>query len=104
LEEKPYLCCDIRIQNFKIKIMERQIAISYPESLAFSLKMATHEFEEEIKTISIVKLYELGKISSGIAANILKMSRLEFLKILSCYNVSYFSTTNEELETDFINA
>jgi predicted HTH domain antitoxin len=84
--------------------MEKQIAISYPESLAFSLKMRSYEFEHEIKTISLVKLYELGKISSGIAANVLGISRLEFLKMLSFYNVSCFSVTNDELDTDFINA
>jgi predicted HTH domain antitoxin len=84
--------------------MERQIAISYPESLAFSLKMRKYEFEHEMKTISVVKLYELGKISSGMAANILGVSRLEFLKTLSFYDVSYFAVTNEELETDYINA
>jgi predicted HTH domain antitoxin len=57
-----------------------------------------------MKTISVVKLYELGKISSGIAANILGTSRLDFLRLLSSYSVSYFSTTPEELETDFANA
>jgi hypothetical protein len=39
--------------------MEREIAVSYPETLAASLKMGDHEFEREIKTISLVKLYEL---------------------------------------------
>ncbi|MDR3188707.1 MAG: UPF0175 family protein, partial [Prevotellaceae bacterium] len=60
--------------------MEKQITISYPETLAFSLKMGYNEFEHEMKTISVVKLYELGKISSGIAANILGTSRLDFLR------------------------
>ncbi|MDR1211112.1 MAG: UPF0175 family protein, partial [Spirochaetaceae bacterium] len=48
--------------------MESQIAVSYPKTLAASLKMRDREFEREIKTISMVKLYELGKVSSGIAA------------------------------------
>jgi hypothetical protein len=72
--------------------MEKQVAISYPGSLVFSLKMQEREFEREIKTISLVKLYELGKIAAGI----LGISRLEFLKILSLYNVSYFSMTDEK--------
>jgi len=84
--------------------MNRQIEISYPETLAFSLKMRTKEFEREIKIISLVKLYELGKISSGIAAKILNIPRLDFLQLLSQYNVSYISTTIEELESDFENA
>ena len=84
--------------------MTGQIAISYPETLAFSLKMRKQEFEREIKIISLVKLYELGKISSGVAAKILGISRLDFLAILSLYNVSYFSTSEKDLESDFNNA
>jgi predicted HTH domain antitoxin len=84
--------------------MNKQIAISYPESLAFSLKMREPEFEREMKTISLVKLYELGKISSGIAAKVLNITRLEFLRLLSFYNVSYISLTEEEIESDFNNA
>lgn len=85
--------------------MERQIAISYPESLAFSLKMENREFEAEMKKISLVKLYELGKISSGIASNLLNISRLDFLDLLEIYNVSYFHRGyEEELESDLDNA
>jgi predicted HTH domain antitoxin len=84
--------------------MSGQIAISYPETLAFSLKMRKQEFEREMKIISLVKLYELGKISSGMAAKILNISRPDFLSILSLYNTSYFSTTENDLESDFNNA
>lgn len=45
--------------------MEKQIAISYPEALAFSLKMDSKEFEHEMKTMSLIKLYELGKYHPG---------------------------------------
>ena len=84
--------------------MSGQIAISYPETLAFSLKMREQEFEREMKIISLVKLYELGKISSGMAAKILNISRIDFLSILSLYNTSYFSTYEKDLESDFNNA
>jgi len=85
--------------------MERQIAISYPESLAFSLKMENGEFETEMKKISLVKLYELGKISSGLASKLLNLSRIDFLDMLEKYNVSYFHKGLEnELESDLNNA
>ena len=82
--------------------MLNQIVISYPESLAFSLKMKNKEFEREMKAISLIKLYELGKISSGMAGKILGISRLEFLKMLPLYGVSYFS--GEDLSSDATNA
>lgn len=59
--------------------MEQQILIQYPESLATFLKMKGPQFINEMKIISIVKLYELGKISSGYASGILGLSRVSFL-------------------------
>ena len=85
--------------------MERLITIDYPESLAFSLKMDNQEFKNEMKIISLIKLYELGKISSGRAANLLNISRVDFLDLLHKYNVSYFHKGLEnELESDVRNA
>ena len=80
-----------------------QINVSYPETLAFSLKMQSSEFEREIKTASLVKFYELGKISSGFAAKILGISRIDFLDRLAAYGVSTYVDT-DELETDIANA
>jgi predicted HTH domain antitoxin len=80
-----------------------QISVSYPETLAFSLKMQSKEFEREIKTASLVKLYELGKISSGLAAKTLGISRINFLDSLAAYGVSTYAEA-DELATDIINA
>lgn len=85
--------------------MERLISINYPESLAFSLKMNNKEFQNEIKTLSLVKLYELGKISSSFASKLLGISRVDFIEILGKYNVSYFHKGMEnEIESDLENA
>ena len=85
--------------------MERLISINYPESLAFSLKMENQEFKDEMKLISLIKLYELGKISSGRAANLLNINRIDFLDLLQKYNVSYFHNGLEnDLESDLRNA
>ena len=83
--------------------MNGQIVISYPETLADSMKMQGDEFATEIKVLSLVKLYEMGKVSSGIAANVLGISRIAFLDILGLYHVSCFADVSE-LEPDFRNA
>lgn len=67
------------------------INIEYPESLANTLKLSDVDFKVAIKTSSLVKLYEMGKISSGIAAKVLGISRLDFLDLLANYKVSVFS-------------
>lgn len=85
--------------------MKHLISINYPESLAFSLKMNNEEFQNEMKTLSLIKLYELGKISSGFASKLLNISRIDFLDILEKYNVSYFyKDVEDELESDLENA
>ena len=45
----------------------------------------------------------MGKISSGFAAKILGISRIDFLERLAVYEVSAFADS-DELEDDFVNA
>lgn len=81
------------------------INIEYPESLAESLRLTDDEFVSEMKISSLVKLYELGKVSSGVAANALGLSRLEFMELLSKYKVSVFSNYDlDDLNNDIANA
>lgn len=85
--------------------MERLISVTYPESLASSLKLADKEFENEIKTISLIKLCELGKISSGTASKILGINRVDFIEKIGEYQVSVFNFHDEnELNEDIANA
>ncbi len=43
-----------------------------------------------VREAALVKLYDLGRISSGKAARILGLSRREFLDLLGRYGVSKF--------------
>jgi predicted HTH domain antitoxin len=81
------------------------IKIEYPESLANTLKLSGKDFETEIKITSLVKLYELGKISSGVAAKVLGISRIDFLELLAKYNVSVLGAYDiNDLNEDIANA
>ncbi len=85
--------------------MQKAIQITYPESLASSMRMSNKDFKEEIKISALVKLFEIGKISSATAAKALGLTRVEFLDKLSKYKVSIFSYTNtNELLDDVANA
>lgn len=85
--------------------MKGIINIPYPESLANSLRLNEKEFESEMKTSSLVKLFELGKVSSGVAARVLGVSRVDFLELLSKYKVSVFGDYDkEDLNEDLTNA
>lgn len=69
----------------------KQYQLLFPEELAFSLKMQDEEFAYEIKKMALIKLFELGKISSGKAAKALGIPRITFLDMLGRYGVSMFN-------------
>jgi predicted HTH domain antitoxin len=76
----------------------RQIVIEVPEKVLLAEKTDEISFSRELKTLAAVKLYELGRLSSGIAAELAGMSRVEFLLNLSRYRVFPFAFELEELE------
>ncbi len=85
--------------------MKGIINIEYPESLANSLRLSGKDFESEIKTSSLVKLYELGRVSSGVAARVLGVSRLDFFELLAKYNVPVLAGYDtDDLKEDVTNA
>ena len=85
--------------------MSNVININYPEELANSLRLNEKDFEEEIKMSSLAKLFELGRVSSGIASKVLGVSRIEFLEKLVDYKVSIWTITDfSDLEEDIANA
>ncbi|MBN2612885.1 MAG: UPF0175 family protein [Bacteroidales bacterium] len=67
--------------------------------------MNEKEFVNEIRMSSLVKLFELGKISSGTASKVLGISRVDFLESVSRYQVSPFGySTIAEIDNDLANA
>lgn len=50
------------------------------------------------------KLYELGKFSSGRAAELAGVPRVSFLQAIATYGVSLFDETEEELKQDLRHA
>ena len=85
--------------------MENVLTVNYPQELAFSLKMQTKEFVSEMRKLTIIKLYEIGKISSSLASKTLNLSRVDFFEQINKYQVSVFSYNSEqELLNDIENA
>jgi predicted HTH domain antitoxin len=56
--------------------------------------------EKEISIMLAAKLYDLGKMSLGQAANLVGLNKEEFMNELGKYNVSVFGETLEELEQE----
>jgi predicted HTH domain antitoxin len=80
------------------------VQIEIPEEVLISLKETPETIAREVGILAAVKLFELGKLSSGRAAQLAGVSRVEFLMLLGRYQVSPFSLTTEQLERDVNNA
>lgn len=74
------------------------ISIDLPEAVLLSLGKKSEDLGREILVAAVVKWFELGTISQGKAAEILEISRAEFLEVLSDYRVSAWQYTKEELD------
>ncbi len=81
-----------------------KIVLEIPEEILISLKETPLELSRDIRMLAAVKLYEMGKLSSGRAAQLAGVPRVSFLQSLSRFNVSMFDLSAEELRRDYENA
>ncbi len=76
------------------------VAVDYPADVRLLLGETKEDFARELKMLAAVKLYEMGKVSSGNAAALAGTDRVSFLLGLGRYRVSVFNYTPEELERE----
>ena len=76
----------------------RQVVLNIPEKILLAEKTDEVTFAREMRILAAVKLYELGRLSSGRAAELADMSRVEFLLTLGHYKVFPFQAELSDLE------
>lgn len=83
------------------EVFMKTLLIEYPESVLATFNLSPEIFEQEAKTALAVKLYEIGRLTSGQAAALAGISRVSFL--LSChrYGAATVAWDQEELEDEF---
>lgn len=81
-----------------------KLILELPDSLTDVLHVSKEQFLEEAKLALMLKLYELKKISSGVAAKVLEISRVEFLFLLKQYKIPVIDLEEEEFKQDIENA
>lgn len=79
----------------------KTIQIEYPESLAAALNLSPEAFTHEAKFALAVKLFELGRLTSGQAAKLAGVSRVQFLLESSRFGAASVAWDEEELEAEF---
>jgi len=84
--------------------MSNELCIQYPNNLPDLLQISKKAFEQEAKMAMAVKLFEMKRLSSGMAAQLVGLDRVAFLMNLHRYNVPMIDLDEDELLTDMINA
>lgn len=81
-----------------------KIVLEIPDEVLISLKETPSELSRDIQMLAAVKFYQMGRLSSGRAAQLAGVSRISFLQSLARYGVPIFELTQAELKRDFENA
>ena len=84
--------------------MSLDLTIQYPDTFPDALGRTREQFEQEAKWAMAVKLFELKRLSSGMAAVLLGVDRVTFLLKLGDYGVPMVDLTEAELLSDLTNA
>ena len=75
-----------------------ELTLKIPPDVPALLKMSDADFAREAQILLAVKLFELGKLTSGKAAELADMPRATFLYTLARYNVPAINLQAEEIE------
>jgi predicted HTH domain antitoxin len=77
-----------------------RIVLEIPDDSLLSLKLSEDAAAAEIRLAAAMKLYELGKLSSGAAAGLAGIPRVAFLSKLADYGIDTFRQSGDELQRE----
>ena len=84
--------------------MLNQINIEYPRNLPDILQITKKDFEKEARMAMAVKLFEMKRLSSGMAATLAGLDRVNFLLNLHRFNIPMIDPEEDELLSVMQNA
>lgn len=74
-----------------------EVKVTFPEELLVALKTDEETFRRQALIYTVGKLYETGRISGGLGAQMLGCDRWEFYRLLSENGFSVIDYSEEEL-------
>jgi predicted HTH domain antitoxin len=81
-------------------IAMKELTLTYPNDLAQVVQLTTEELSAQLLLMAALKMFELGKLSSGKAAELAGLTRVEFFEACGRYRVSLFNYPDEEIEAE----
>ena len=77
-----------------------EITIHYPPDLDESVHTTPEEVQQQIRLMAALKMFELGKLASGKAAELAGLSRADFFDACARYRVNVFNYPPEDIEME----
>jgi len=81
-------------------VIMKALAVTYPDNFELAVSTTSAEFEAQVRLMAALKMFELGKLSSGKAAELAGMLRVEFFEMCGRYRVSIINYSPEDLESE----
>ncbi len=75
----------------------RTFSIPYSSDLLIATGKSAKELEQELKFLLAVKLFELGRVSLGKAAEICEMSKIYFMNELGRMKIPVINIENDQI-------
>lgn len=80
--------------------MMHTVQIQVTDETLAALRRDPSSYAAELRLAAAAKLYEVGRVSQEVAADIAGLSRGEFLRALSQFSVSPFQDTPDSLKRE----
>lgn len=77
------------------------LTIEIPEDVLLAAGQSREEFLKEAKFLLAAKLFEIGRLSSGKAAKLCNMGRVEFLLAVGRLGIPVADLDEEEMKQEF---
>ena len=76
------------------------VSIQVEDDLAALLSSSNQSLEQTVRELMVLELFRRGTLSSGKAADLLGMSRVEFIRHAPRLGIAFFDLTEDEWQVE----